>query len=128
MLYIQNEITSKPRKDLDSLVYESKQLDYTFSEVINVGQTKTVVGFNYRHPSMDLDEFNNEILNILMEKICWENKNIFLMGDFNVDLMKTESDTKASQFFDTITSNLFIPHITCPNKDNYYLFQLNKLQ
>ena len=33
------------------------------------------------------------------------------MGDFNVDLMKTESDTKTSQYFDT---NLFIPHITCP--------------
>ena len=116
MLYIQNEITSKPRNDLDSLVYKSKQLESIFIEIINAGQKNTIVGCIYRHPSMDLEEFNDEILNLLMEKIGSENKNIFLMGAFNVDLMKTESDTQSSQFFDTITSNLLIPHIIFPTR------------
>ena len=115
MLYIQNDITSKPRNDLDSLVYKSKQLESIFIEIINAGQKNTIVGCIYRHPSMDLEELD-EIVNLLMEKIGSENKNIFLMGAFNVDLMKTESDTQSSQFFRTITSNLLIPHIIFPTR------------
>ena len=65
---------------------------------------------------MDLKEFNNEMLNPLMEKLSLESKNIYLMGDYNIDLMKIEVDVTTSQFFDTITSNLFVPHITCPTR------------
>ena len=43
-------------------------------------------------------------------------KKIYLVDDFNVDLMKTENDTQTSQFVDTITSNLFVPHITFPTR------------
>ena len=38
------------------------------------------------------------------------------MGDYNIDLMKIEVDVTTSQFFDTITSILFVPHITCPTR------------
>ena len=38
------------------------------------------------------------------------------MGDYNIDLMKIEVDVTTSQFCDTITSNLFVPHITCPTR------------
>ena len=65
---------------------------------------------------MDLKEFNDGILNPLMEKLSLESKNIYLMGDYNIDLMKIEVDVTTSQFFDTITSNLFVPHITCPTR------------
>ena len=83
---------------------------------------------------MDLEAFNEEILHPLMEKISIENKNIYLVGEFNVDLMKTEIDTQTSQLFDTITSNLFVPRITCPTRiattistliDNIYSNSLN---
>ena len=47
---------------------------------------------------MDLEAFNEEILNPLMEKISIENKYIYLVGDFDVDHMKTEIDTQTSQF------------------------------
>ena len=59
---------------------------------------------------MDLNEFNEEFLEPWMEKLSTENKNIFLTGDFNVDFMKIDSDDNTSNYFDTFTSNLFIPH------------------
>ena len=65
---------------------------------------------------MDLNEFNDEILNPLMEELSLESQNIYLMGDYNIDLMKIEVDVATSQFFDTITSNLFVPHITYPTR------------
>ena len=37
---------------------------------------------------MDLDEFNDNYLNTLLDKISKENKSVFLLGDFNVNLLK----------------------------------------
>ena len=59
---------------------------------------------------MDLYEFNDIYLNPVLDKLMAENKKIFLTGDFNVDLMKTDTDFNTSNFFDTITSNLIVPH------------------
>ena len=68
---------------------------------------------------MDVKEFNEEILNPLMEKLSLENKNIYLIGDFNIDLMKTEFDVITSQFFDTMSTNLFVPHNLSYKNYNY---------
>ena len=51
-----------------------------------------------------------------MGKIMNENKRIFLVGDFNYDLMKIENDSNITNFFDILTSNLFVPHIIHPTR------------
>ena len=51
---------------------------------------------------MDLHDFNVNYLEPLMNKLN-QDKHVFLMGDFNVDLIKTESNKereKQSQFLD----------------------------
>ena len=40
------------------------------------------MGVIYRHPSMDLTDFNYNYLNQLIENISKEKKTIFLLGDF----------------------------------------------
>ena len=40
----------------------------------------------------------------------------FLMCDFNVALMKTDTDFNTSQIFDTMTSNLIVPRIIYPTR------------
>ena len=37
---------------------------------------------------MDLDEFNDNYLNTLLDRISKESKSVFLLGDFNVELFK----------------------------------------
>ena len=64
---------------------------------------------------MDLHDFNENYLTPLMDKLNGD-KHTFLMGDFNVDLMKTDSDKETSLYFDSISSNLFIPHIILPTR------------
>ena len=51
-----------------------------------------------------------------MEKFDKENKRKFLLGDFNVDLLKIDEDPNSSSYFDTMTSNLFVPHIIHPTR------------
>ena len=115
-LFIADNHKCKPRKDLDSLTYKSNELDSVFIEIVTPKKNNIIIGSIYRHPSMELQEFNDNYLNPLLDKITEENKKIFIMGDFNVDLMKTDTDFNTSQFFDTMTSNLMVPHIIYPTR------------
>ena len=92
-------------------MYKSNELESVFIEIINPSKRIILCGCICRHPSMDLSEFNERYLGPLMEKLNNENKKIFLLGDFNIDLMKSETDMNTSNFFDIITSNLMVPHI-----------------
>ena len=96
-------------------MYKSKHLESTFREIINKEGKNIIIGCIYRHPSMNLEEFNDKTSEML-EKVRKENKQIYLMGDFNIDLLKIESDTNIAMFFDNITSNFFVPHITLPTR------------
>ena len=47
---------------------------------------------------MHVVEFNDHFLAPLLEKASLENKSIFLLGDFNIDLLKSDSDNDVSEF------------------------------
>ena len=83
LLYIASHLSYKTRSDLN--IYEKFELESTFVEIINRKKSNIIVGTIYRHPEMDVTEFNN-IFNNLLKKINQEQKTVFL-GDFNIDLM-----------------------------------------
>ena len=91
-------------------MYKSKQLESVFIEICNKNKKNIIVGCIYRHPSMDLNEFNEEFFNPLMEEIGSEDKKLFLMVDFNVDPRRVDMDTPTANFVDVITANLLVPH------------------
>ena len=101
-VYIAVYLTSKNRPDLETLFYKPKELESTFIEIINPTRKNIVCGCIYRHPSISF-------LCPLLEKLVSENKNIFLLGDFNIDLIKIDSESEIANFFDTIASNLLVP-------------------
>ena len=136
-LYIAKHHNCKPRKDLDSLMYKSCELESTFAEIIIPKKKNIIIGCIYRHPSMDLDDFNESYLIPVLNKISEENKDVFLMGDFNADLMYTEADIHISNYFDTLTTHLLVPHIIFPTRvtpnsktliDNIFSNSLNYTQ
>ena len=59
---------------------------------------------------MSIQEFNN-ILIPTLEMISKENKDVYLMGDFNINLINYDSNNPTSQFLDDICSNSFFPYI-----------------
>ena len=65
---------------------------------------------------MDFCEFNNQHMLPMLAKLEKEDKMIYLLGDYNIDLMKLEEDSESVTFFDNLTSNLFVPHITLPTR------------
>ena len=87
-LYISKKFSFLPRPDLT--LYSKGELESVFVEIINHKKPNLIVGCIYRHPKMDIDKFNALYSNIV-EKISFENKQIVLMGDFNIDLLNTTS-------------------------------------
>ena len=66
LLYIANHLSYKTRSDLN--IYKKFELESTFVEIISPKKSNVIVGIIYRHPKMDVTEFNN-ILNNLLKKI-----------------------------------------------------------
>ena len=66
---------------------------------------------------MEVNEFNSLFLNTLSENLLSEkNKEIVLLGDFNIDLLKYEKDHNTADFLDQMYSASLVPHITSPTR------------
>ena len=114
VLYIRIHLSDKTRNDLN--IYKSAELESTFIEIINHKKSNILVGCIYRHPVMDLNEFNDYYLNELLNKLSSENKSVILLGDFNVNLMKYDNHPSANEFLDSLPSHMFLPHIIQPTR------------
>jgi len=112
-IYVSEEFSYLPRNDLQ--LYKKGELESTFVEIISQKGPNSVIGCLYRHPCMDLQEFNILYANIL-EKMALEKKPIFLIGDFNVDLLKTDLDKESDAFLQHNLSFCLKPFIIRPTR------------
>ena len=64
---------------------------------------------------MDVIEFNNH-LNQMLEKVSKEQKQIFLLGDFNINLLNYNIHQPTNDFLDSLASNSIIPYILQPTR------------
>jgi hypothetical protein len=74
-----------------------------------------IVGTIYRPPNKKVEVFENA-MNVLLLKIDKENKICYLMGDFNIDLLKSESCDYANRFIEQPFTSSFVPLITKPTR------------
>ena len=116
LIYAKTGINFKPRNDLN--IYKTKELESAFIEVINPKRTNSIIGVIYRHPCMETNIFNDEYLKNLAEKLSSENKNNYISGDFNYDLLKVSTHNETFDFFNIMMSNFLQPLINITTKIN----------
>ena len=104
LLYIANHLSYKPRQDLN--IYKKNESESTSIEIMNPKKSN-IVGTIYQHPLMDLTDFNSNYLNNLLEKISKEQKSVFLLGDFNINLLNYNVHNPTNGFLDSLASNSF---------------------
>ena len=75
-----------------------------------------IIGCIYKHPCMPIEEFNDEYILLLLEKASKENKPLILLGDFNINLLKSDSDNSVSNFLDILGSFSLLPQIILPTR------------
>ena len=114
LLYNNRKHSYKIRKDLK--LYKSHKIESVFIEVIMPKRTNIIVGCIYRHPDNNIDYFYTNYLRPVLQKSSKESsKNIFLLGDFNIDLLKFNSCSSICNFLDELSSSYFIPQILLPS-------------
>ena len=90
----------------------------TFIELIFPQKRNMIIGCIYRHPtsSLPISTFNKNYIEPLLDKISSENKICSIMGDFNIDLLKIDSNEDANSFYTNMTSHFFAPFILQPTR------------
>jgi hypothetical protein len=112
-IFISNQMKYKSRKDLN-LNYENT-IESVFIELIIPSGKNIIIGVVYRPPNNKIDEFENKI-NEILGKMDKENKVCYLMGDFNIDLLKSESCDYTNRFLEVLFTSSYIPLILRPTR------------
>ena len=67
---------------------------------------------------MDFNDFDTNYLNNLLYKVSKDQKSVFPLGDFNVNLLNNNNHNLTSEVLDSLASNSFAPHILQPTRLN----------
>ena len=65
---------------------------------------------------MDALDFKNNYFNQILEILSKEQKQVFLLGDFNLNLLNHNDHQPTNDFLDSLASNSFIPYILHPTR------------
>ena len=73
------------------------------------------MGIIYRPPSSKFNDFKKDLETILT-KLGKSKKSCYIMGDFNIDLLKYECCNYSNNFFNQLSSSGYMPLITKPTR------------
>ena len=75
-----------------------------------------IIGCVYKHSKHEVSDFTNKFITPFLDKLSNENKDIMIMGDFNINLITYNDDKNTGNFLDTMFSQSFLPYITTPTR------------
>ena len=114
--YVKESLQIKVRDDLK--FNSPGNFEPTFTELMFPNTKNVIIGCIYRHPSstISLNHFTSDYMEPLLDKISSEGKMCSLVGDFNIDLFKSNSNENINQFYNTLTLIFFAPYIMQPTR------------
>ena len=65
---------------------------------------------------MDVLDFKNNYINQIFEILSTEQKQVFLLDDFTINLLNYNDHQSANDFLNSLASNSFIPYILHPTR------------
>ena len=115
LLYINKTLSYQLKNDLK--LYHLEEIESTFIEIICSKLTNVIVGCIYKHPTLQINDFKSDFISPLLLKLLKESyKRILLLGDFNIDLLKSELSDSINNFIDTLSSDFLLPRILLPTR------------
>ena len=109
-IYIRPGLTFVRRTDIE--IFDEGVFESAFIEILDKGKS-CIVGVIYRPPDSDMAKFF-EHLDIVLDRIS--GKRSYLMGDFNLDLIKNEQHTATGRFLNCMNSVGLHPLISLPTR------------
>ena len=111
-IYASKSLNAFKRADLR---ITDDEFEIVWVEIVNTKNKNILCCCAYRHPSPGLVRFK-EHLEATLSHLTKENKNIFLMGDFNINLLNCESNPQSNDFLQMRNSYFFLPYILQPTR------------
>ena len=65
---------------------------------------------------MNPTEFIDIYISELLKKISKEDKTIMLIGDFNIDLLRYDTNTESAKYLDPMHTYFFLNYISTPTR------------
>ena len=119
-IYINENMSFLKRDDLT--IFIPHVIESLFVEVKINSKKWIKVGVIYRpntQPHADMDLFA-DTLSEITSKISNENKKSYIMGAFNIDLLKFQTHGKTNDFIESTISKGYLPLITKPTRVTIY--------
>ena len=70
---------------------KSKEIESTFLEKIEKNRKNIIVWCIYKDPGLTIQEFTNDFICLLLEKLLTEKKEVILMGDYSINILNSEA-------------------------------------
>ena len=111
-IYIKDDLVFKCRNDVE---INDVYIESIFVE-IEIPQSKNVIlGVIYRPPDQSVPLFLDALSNIF-HYVSKENKILYFLGDFNIDLLTVSSSPQVNNFLDIFMTNSSYPLIHYPTR------------
>ena len=111
-IYVNNKLDHFRKDDLCVIEDDFESL---WIEIKNNKGKNIICGCIYRHPNRDPDNVFEYIENTL-SKIDSNKYQIFIMGDYNIDLLQHEHNSLSNDFINTMIAKSFLLYILQPTK------------
>ena len=105
-IYTRNTSTAFKRTDVNT----TDEFETIWVEIVNTKAKYILRCSAYRHPSFNPVRFKEQLESTLSQ-LTRENKTIFIMGDFNVNLLNWESHPESNDFLLMLNSYFLLPCI-----------------
>ena len=114
-LFVQNDFNVTTRTDLGIMNENIEALFIEIQADVTQLMKNCIIGNVYRPPAQDINEFYNSLAEILL-KIKNENKTIYIMGDFNLNILDSDKHLPTADFIELMYSNSMFPLISKPTR------------
>ena len=111
-LYVNSDYNPFERYDLK---VQCDQYESVWIEISNKSSKNILCGCVYRHPNQDLSDFLVYLESVL-KTVSNEDKEVYICGDFNVDLLKLDDINSYLTYYNLLCSYSFLPLIIHPSR------------
>ena len=113
-LYVKQDMEAKIRNDITNEC-NSSNVESIFVELLNRKGKNIILGLIYRPPNNMYNDFEGKI-EAALSKIDSESKSCYILGYFNIDLLKHEKCEYSARFLNQMMSSMFLPTILKPTR------------
>ena len=113
-LYIKDDIKYMSRNDLQQIKHPDN-VESIFIEIERPCLKNIVIGNMYRPPDQDMNVFN-DFIDYVLRCATKNQKLVYLMGNFNINLLNEDVHPLTNDFVNVITSHSLYPSITKPTR------------